>query len=543
MFSVSSGSTYKRDPNLKYGDNIMIGGGYSSDSQQITPQACYNATGAASGQQAVLQLSVAQSFTDVQKELNIDISSKAGFGMFSASAEATYMRSIEDKDYSLSLNYYSYMYDTVSVQLAGGGIDAIKESWQGFYNEGTNPYFGLGCGDNYISSYKEGALLIMGININFVSHLDKEQFTASEGISFGDLISASAHIAQAASQYNIQGSVSMQAYQIGGDPSRLANILTSDPDGNYYSLSCSIQAMDDCVKVADGLLDYARNDFANQISFLNNTGLTSLGRGFITYTPIDYIGLTLPPSLVNQTIIDDRNFLTQSLLENQYYQQKFDELLNGYPVEWYTDSNIYISSQVLYAKAQNNVAVLLSSSVPDQGGLGCYNQPDQCNFITQNIKANLQPITAHDLSYLNGFEGMQYNYEIPDIGAYIYKCGDVGGKQWCVYPSQITMVSPLGDTTRSLVKFDSYYFDSNYLDFVAEVTYLPQGKPNPVVFSYKGNSTDDGNWGNYTGPLVTPWGLYPWPITYSASISPFYFEPYNNSLTTAGELNNYESLE
>jgi len=118
-------SNYKN----KLGVNIVAGGGYSTDSQQVAPQACYDASASpASGQQSNIQLSSAMYFSDVSKQLKIDVSTKGGFGMFSASAQASYMRSMEDKDYSMSLNYFSYMLDTVSVDLAGYGTAALSSS-------------------------------------------------------------------------------------------------------------------------------------------------------------------------------------------------------------------------------------------------------------------------------------------------------------------------------------------------------------------------------------------------------------------------------
>lgn len=57
--------------------------------------------------------------------------------------------------------------------------------------------------------------------------------------------------------------------------------------------------MDQCIKAASGLLDYARDNFSTQFSFQNNTRLTPLGIAFSQYTPIEYIGLIPRVSLVS----------------------------------------------------------------------------------------------------------------------------------------------------------------------------------------------------------------------------------------------------
>lgn len=389
--------------NTKLRANIVAGGGYSTDSQQVAPQACYNASASVpSGSQAKVQLNAALSFSKLQSQLNIDVSTAGGFGMFSASAEANYMRSMEEQDYSLSLNYYNYAFNTISIDLAGYGMGILNQNGQNIYNNGQNPYFGIICGDQYISSYDQGAMLIMGLNIELSSSFAKQEFNGAVKSAFGNIFSAATQVSNIASQLHIQGTVLMQAYQMGGEPSQLANILSKDSNGDYYALSCSIQDMANCIKAANGLLNYAQSNFPQQFSFANNTGLTPLGVGFIDYEPIRYLGVTPPPSLVNQTVINDRVALANSLIENQYYEQKFDELLNGYPVAWDLNSNLYMTSQKLYNQAQNNIKTIMGAGNPHAGAIGCFDYPDECIEITSNIQANLVPISASNLAFLDG---------------------------------------------------------------------------------------------------------------------------------------------
>ena len=72
-----------------------------------------------------------------------------------------------DKSYSMSLNYYSYYTNKVSLNISGFGTDALTADGKDLYHDGANPYFGIICGDHYISSYQEGALLTMGMNLEF----------------------------------------------------------------------------------------------------------------------------------------------------------------------------------------------------------------------------------------------------------------------------------------------------------------------------------------------------------------------------------------
>jgi hypothetical protein len=63
--------------------------------------------------------------------------------MFSISSISKYMRSIENKAFSLSLNYYEVFTNRVALQIAGMGTEALNENGRNLYENGTNQYFGI----------------------------------------------------------------------------------------------------------------------------------------------------------------------------------------------------------------------------------------------------------------------------------------------------------------------------------------------------------------------------------------------------------------
>lgn len=401
---------YIKHPPSKNLGAIIPGGGYSHDTQQIPPNVCYNTVvTATTGQTGTVNLNTAMSFSDLEKLLHFNVEADGGFGMFSAEADADYLRTIQDLDYSLSLNYSEFLFDTVMDRLVGPGQNALTESGKEIYNDpNINKYFGILCGDEFISSYNQGASLLMGLNIRFSSHYDKETFSSHASASFGDLISASTSIQTMASQYNVHGTVIIQAYQKGGNPAELSKILAKDPGGIFYALSCDLQHMDNCVKAANGLLTYAVDNFPKQISFNPDKGLVPLGSGFIHHDPISEYGLTPPPSLVTKEVLDDRAYLANALKENQYYQQKLDSLLNGYPVQWATNYDMYKSLVKLYKTATNNIDTITVPASPDDGALKCYNHPELCEATTQSIKEEIQQITETDLKVLDPLRYIVY---------------------------------------------------------------------------------------------------------------------------------------
>ncbi len=491
---------------------ISPGKGYSLDSQQIASQGCFNVTAdPISGQTSYIQLDKAMSFLDFQRELHVDVTAKSKFWMFSGNAEAHYMRSVQNQDASMSLNYFQYAAGTVSVSLLGYGKDALNKFGQSAYNDGKNPYFGLLCGDNIIDSYQEGALLALGINLQFKSSYGKAQFKAIAGASFADIFSASAEIQKVINKSNIAGSLAMQAFQLGGDPSQLAHILSVDPSGDYYATSCSLAAMDKCIKAANGLLDYAKNNFQTQFSFKDGKGLTPLGVGFIHYVPIEFIGLH-SQSFVTPEVLEHRKQLASALQENQYYQQKFNGLVNGYIVPWNTMSNLFKVYDALLKQASTNVNRLMDID-PNQGPIGCYDFPYQCNSIYETIMSELKPITANNLTTLDAIR-----YAIWFDIFVLYKNGDMPSS----WDAGLIHANSIGDHFKSLdfvsatrTSFDeghTYYSSSGQIWCAHS-----QGQSSDGGMHYYGTITNGVNVCKYLNKNQG----------WNANQSPYYFEAWN----------------
>ncbi len=396
---------HKEPKGYRLGDSLA-GYGYSLDSQKIVDEQCYNATaGLPEGTSNVVSLSEATSFSDLQKEFSYSVDSGFGFGPFSLHADASYMRQIEDKDYSLSLNYFSHSSGTVRVQV-GIGEDALTDAGkQEYTNNLTNPYFGIVCGDEVIGSYQQGALLAMSLKVDFSSHMDKEQFQASGSLSLGSIVNATAKVESITSQYDMKGKISLTAYQNGGDPGQLAKILSEDPSGNYYLLSCDMDNTDACKRAASGLLDYASNNFPNQFSLSQGTNITTLGFGFYDKQPIQHIGLVPPKSLLTNETLPKRNNLTSAYYQQLCYQDKFYSLFNGYPVDWETSSTFYQQLTSTYQLVKDNLDAISSGTPSGQGIKDCYLTPEDCGDIYQAI---IPQIKQPDFAFL---QMLQYYYK------------------------------------------------------------------------------------------------------------------------------------
>lgn len=394
-------------------DESLPGFGYSSDTQQVVQQKCYNVVNIAAGSPAnSITLTSAASFENLQEQIGVDVSVGGGYGMFSASATASFLKSMQETDYTMSINYYEMASVIMQGEVYGyGPYEVLNPVGQAVYNNGTNKFFGIDCGDQIITGYNAGAALLMGIKMTFLNSAEKEQFSAKLGVSFADIFSVTTAIKEAATNTQEDATVAITAFQIGGQPQYLSEIFTSNNSGSYFATACSIFNMTSCLDAANGLLGYANSNFSTQFSFSPQQNIYPIGTPI--YTDASQYGVNLPASLVTPEVASARKNISTMLLENQYYDQKFTELSKSYPVTSIgpnvttTFSDGFMANFTnLWSVVKNNLEVLADIN-PQTSAIGCYNTPQNCLSIVDNIQSNIQEITSEDLSI---FTPLQYYY-------------------------------------------------------------------------------------------------------------------------------------
>lgn len=425
---------------------LAPGVGFSADTQQLVDQICYQVNGTIVGAPSSdVQLSTAFSFTDFESQLGISIDASGGFGMFAGGGAFDYLRNIKDTSYSMSLNYYEISSAEIAIQFNGiGAENVLNPSGMSFYNNGTDPLFGIWCGDYIVTSYESGAMLLMGMKLEFASSFEKEQFTASAGTSFGDIFSASGKVQSVVQSLGLKGQVTLQAYQVGGEPNELSQILSKDSSGSFYILTCDLQNMNACTSAASGLLSYAQGSFSSQFSFSPQNNIYSLNNKF-DYKPIAMFELNTPPSLVTPEVTAARTLLAEVYNANQYYQENLYNIQNGYPVALDTGSAFYTSMTNFSTVVNNNLNLLLSTAGdPTYQAINCYNLPQECVQTASNIMAKIGNITASDLGFLSA---IQYIYPLanPHMNDILYPTGSsynwvqTGGPLYILSVSELTI--------------------------------------------------------------------------------------------------------
>ena len=206
---------------------ISLGQGYSTDEQMAAPFNCFNPGNitTAPGGESILHFDNAQSFDEIQKQLDVDVTTKVGIGPFSSKISASYARYVQDDHYSQNFNYFEKVFLPTQIwNPSGYGPSILNAIGQGAYQQGPQQ-FRLVCGDLVVTQQDMGISLYSSMKMSFSSYSDKQTFQAHAGASFGSMADVSAKVQSIVSQYSLNGEVEISAFQQGGDPSKLPQIF------------------------------------------------------------------------------------------------------------------------------------------------------------------------------------------------------------------------------------------------------------------------------------------------------------------------------
>ncbi len=87
----------------------------------------------------------------------------------------SYLKEIKDSETSISINYYQFVQSEMTMETGYGPAGALTPDGLRAYGpvDNPNPRFGLICGDQFISSFKVGAHLLLSMKLKFNSHTER----------------------------------------------------------------------------------------------------------------------------------------------------------------------------------------------------------------------------------------------------------------------------------------------------------------------------------------------------------------------------------
>ncbi|MBK2243054.1 hypothetical protein [Francisella tularensis] len=398
------------------GTNIQYGDAYSTDSARIAKLTCFEPAVPPMTQAPVEKLSFSQSMTkqELAKDLNVDISSSGGFGLFSADASATYVNSLKDGSTAMT---FSYVYSITAESV----INSVKLSPQGEQELKYPEKFRENCGDQVFKDFQLGSKLIATLSMDFHSEEQKQAFQAKVGASFGIFGTIDSKVQQEINDAKISGTVSINVYQIGGDPTKLANIFGEpDENGIYKATSCNLNDLSACNSAIGNIITYAKGEYQNSLdnAFANNdqSKLKLLLGDRDDYFDLHSVigiepGTDIPEVKNIDQIKQARERMVSAYLANKYYVDKANKIFKTYPVT--LDDSYKIALGQFMDKAQANVNLIQEKIVKN-----CYNNLQNCPSVASQVLTSSNPnaITEDLVDKINAPIKYAYRGYLTDYG-------------------------------------------------------------------------------------------------------------------------------
>jgi hypothetical protein len=367
----------------------------------------------------------------VARSLNIDLSSKMSWGKYSISSSASYTRHLTNTDYTENFTYLdkSFVQATLDIHSLLPGIKSFTPSAQELCKNDQTCQAGINdfndrYGDMLIESLPLGALLLINFQIHFNSFTDKQQFDDAASVKgLKDIFSASDSIQYIVQQSGARGSIEVSAYQLGGDPSQLAQIFAKKTADSYYITSCRLDDLKDCGIAISHTIDYAKDGFSQQIKVVGGKPqgiLTTVGDP--AKEPYAAIFNIVDPPDPSKDVINARKQLSK--IYDQTLSEKIfvDHYLTSLVANELRDNTRYILKT-----SQKSLDLNYDALVSDTSMI-CYKPKwwrTKCVNTVASLQDNMEPVNESTIQYLmqNAFHekdlSTQYHYQ-----SYLVPIGD-----------------------------------------------------------------------------------------------------------------------
>ena len=498
---------------------ISPGTGYSSDTDSIALANCYQPLSTTKdGQTSKFSWDSGVSTSQLSSEIGMSADLSAGFGKFSANDTFKYLNSIKEDSLSYTVNYYNMISSDVITTYLYAPSKILNADGQIMYDDGNNPMFRLYCGDKLITSYNEGALLVLSLKINFADKTQKEQFSNTLGAKIGGILSASTSISKLMSQYNMHGTISIHGFQLGGHPEQLSSALSQS------IASCDINNVSACQKTIEGLIAYANNNFPSQfvkdgsiwVSPLVPLGKVELGRS------VSSVGVKLANSYVTPEVEQARQHLIDQENKYEYYLTHLNHVIDNYPLNK-LNSEFKDKLIALRNITKANLDILeygQGAKIPP--AINCWEFPEECVSDAAKTEAALSNITPETITTQTAL--IKYNLQMDMYnGGYYWPTGASGTNN-----TYFTAASDSGD---NITGISSSFYDGTSVRLTGTVRFSSDGSHWSFTYSSAGYDGKD----TYTGGQIC--------VTYmgggghwytscnyakvTRSINPYYFAPYS----------------
>jgi hypothetical protein len=373
----------------------ILGGGYSTDMQMASLEPCLNTSNIvySRGDKVTINMGNSQEYSQIQDILGVFTQ----IALFSDDTQSLYAANIQDNLYSQSYHFYEQIVFPTEILLPTSfGVNALTPFGQGTYNSSIDQ-FRQECGDQFVSQMQYGATLFVSFQLVFASLSSKQTYENTIGTSgFAGLSDASTSTQEIITSQKLAGTMNLLAYQGGGNPSDLAQIFANNTNG-YYITSCSFSSLTQCQQVINGVLNYAVNNFPNQVNITNGEIVGNAAPIGYTYLPYTILGLNASSTVITPEITQARDTL-ENLYNTLQEQNVFISHILGSWTNKYMTSDVLAYMQATLSNITYNINLLEDQNT---GAITCFTQPSNCISIEQSLVALMSDV---DESFIESFD-------------------------------------------------------------------------------------------------------------------------------------------
>lgn len=366
----------------------VLGQGWSSDNNQGVGQCLLGTMDHVGIPVGSLSMDTDYSYNDVMNQLGFKVDGRFSSNGYEIDPLMSFAHTLQDTAYTQTFIYQANV--LLKNRHFATPVDRSPLTWIGQQYAEDPVAFRLQCGDKFVLEQKIGGALYVVVKFHFQTQNAKREFNTAFGNKFKSLVSLNMNLNRTAEFVVNNGGISVQAFQVGGDPAKLGKILGAFAGSeNAPVLSCDKDTIRSCQSTVGKLLDYVsqtnEGDFSMQ--FENDDPQSLIGPGIIenilqSYTTV--VPVKISPSFLTEDIINARKRLSLKYDQSLKEIQEVDALINsGVPMS----SDYYKKLKILRESLNTNVELLRGA------GQACYEDNLSRCLIAENVaNSKLIPI-------------------------------------------------------------------------------------------------------------------------------------------------------
>ncbi|WP_427005741.1 leucine-rich repeat domain-containing protein [Pseudarthrobacter sp. H2] len=313
-------------------EKASLGQGYNVEAEEFCGQCVRGGMEFAGNQQSQLTFDRSMSEDAAASELGFEVGVKARYGLFSGSVAATFASESASSDYS-DVTIYSHVISFKNAKFRFPGLDTgLTPEGQAARGTSGGTFVGenwpITCGHEYVSQITLGAKLLVAVKVEFATREDKQAFSGEVNFQ-GPPVEVEASLRMASQRFGKTASLSLSAFQLGGDVRKLSEVFGTDPGGAPL-LVASLQNPEAVLAALNAAVKYGREQFTDQVDPempLDSPG----GPAQLSYltSPWAELGLFSVPPVIGDGVRLARRLISDEFEKNARYMRRVSRILNG----------------------------------------------------------------------------------------------------------------------------------------------------------------------------------------------------------------------